>query len=664
MESVVHLSVSELSAAATQPSWTEAYLAGQAPRRQTASTAGPVLHATKLHDLAKTFVNWATASDHLPLSRTLEASVDIFAKLQELGAHLHLQSLVESNKLAEAEFFLENLQRLSEHFSEQRKQRPGQSWEAMYFAQELRLRDIILAEGHGRKLQVTGIVDTIRVLENSRIEVVDYKFTAGLKPESEFVQIAIYQRMLAISHPELQVHGCLEYLYPEIKSCPCDPSELQQIYQHYVVPAIDALLQKPSDKPRPAPKVQVGAQDSNVLLGSRPDNSEFFLSSSRLLRHTAVLGGSGSGKTTAALNIIEQLLEVGVPAVLLDRKGDLSRYADPDAWTSIDAPELQERADRMRHKVQVKLFTPGTRMGRGLRLPLAPAGLGEMEAELCEEACFEAASSLGSMLNLSGVNQQPRLAVLTAAFNVLAQRRGPMEIILQDLLELLQSDDPELLSRMGALDKKHAAALVQRLQSFEIINSKLLDPALDVFDCSAAFSVSDRVPLTIVNIKFLGDQETTLFWVAQFFLQMLRHVSRNPSPHLQGMLMIDEADMYLPASSKPATKSPLESLLKRARSGGLGLMLCTQSPGDLDYKGRDNILTWMLGLIKEPRALDKLKPLLSESGVAPEILAEQKVGQFLVAAEGHAEPLQSLRNFMTTKQLSEDQIRELAKRPV
>ena len=87
--------------------------------------------------------------------------------------------------------------------------------------------------------------------------------------------------------------------------------------------------------------------------------------------------------------------------------------------------------------------------------------------------------------------------------------------------------------------------------------------------------------------------------------------SRSPATQLQSVLFLDEADAYLPASSKPATKEPLQDLLKRARSAGLGVMLATQNPGDLDYKGRDNIGTWWIGRIGSKTAIEKMKPLLS-----------------------------------------------------
>jgi hypothetical protein len=89
-------------------------------------------------------------------------------------------------------------------------------------------------------------------------------------------------------------------------------------------------------------------------------------------------------------------------------------------------------------------------------------------------------------------------------------------------------------------------------------------------------------------------------------------------------------------------------------------MLCTQSPGDLDYRGRDNIRTWVLGAIREARAIEKIAGLLSESQVAGNALSTQKVGEFILAAEGQATPFHSLPSCVQTKQLSEDEILDVA----
>src|SRR5438445_6781491 len=79
---------------------------------------------------------------------------------------------------------------------------------------------------------------------------------------------------------------------------------------------------------------------------------------------------------------------------------------------------------------------------------------------------------------------------------------------------------------------------------------------------------------------------------------------------LQAVFLFDEADVYLPATRQPATKAPMEDLLKRARSAGVGVFLATQSPGDFDYKCKENVRSWLIGRVKETRAIEKLKPIL------------------------------------------------------
>src|SRR6185503_13097044 len=84
--------------------------------------------------------------------------------------------------------------------------------------------------------------------------------------------------------------------------------------------------------------------------------------------HIAFLGTAGSGKTTAALSVVEQLLERGVSVLLVDRKGELARYASEAWWAAGD-----DRRARLRERIDVALYTPGHASGRPLRLPLVPS---------------------------------------------------------------------------------------------------------------------------------------------------------------------------------------------------------------------------------------------------------------------------------------------------
>jgi hypothetical protein len=141
-------------------------------------------------------------------------------------------------------------------------------------------------------------------------------------------------------------------------------------------------------------------------------------------------------------------------------------------------------------------------------------------------------------------------------------------------------------------------------------------------------------------------------------------VLRNRQPELRTVAFFDEADMYIPAVSSPPTKEPMFELLRRARSGGLGVMLATQNPGDLDYKARDNIATWLVGKVAQDRAIDKMKNLLGSYPNVATRLATQTTGSFFLINSGLVPPARELRadsSLMTTEQLQEHEIAELAR---
>ena len=167
--------------------------------------------------------------------------------------------------------------------------------------------------------------------------------------------------------------------------------------------------------------------------------------------------------------------------------------------------------------------------------------------------------------------------------------------------------------------------------------------------------------MTVINTKWLGDANAVDFWVARFLSAVARWGSKNPSKELQGLLLLDEADAYLPAVGKPATKEPLLDLLRRGRSAGLGVLLSTQNPGDLDYKARDNIGSWFVGRIAASTAVAKMKPLLTDARTnVAQRLANASVGEFYLLSGGQVTELRASRSVMDTEQLAEDLIERLA----
>ncbi len=390
-----------------------------------------------------------------------------------------------------------------------------------------------------------------------------------------------------------------------------------------------------------------------------------------LKRHAAVLGGSGSGKTTLALCLIEQLLLQGIPAVLLDRKGDLCSYANPDVWRANDDEFTERRGERekLADAIDVAVYTPGRASGRPISITLLPNGINELPEHEQQLLANLSSAALGEMLHLkNSATHQKQSGTLSVALRILGTRYS-REVTLADLIALLEDEDPELTDLTQRMDPsgKIRRDLVAQLDSLRHRNSALFEGGGESLRMESLlglgpFARDGRTRLSIIYTGFLGDNENILFWVSQFLSEALRFCQRNPNDELQAVVMFDEADLYIPANAKPATAEPLQSLLKRARSAGLGLMLATQSPGDLDYKSRDQITSWFIGRVREDTALRKLKAAFqSESGLDPAaVLPHQTVGEFHLVQEGHVRAMKAQRSLIEAEQVPFDRIEQLA----
>jgi len=418
---------------------------------------------------------------------------------------------------------------------------------------------------------------------------------------------------------------------------------------------------------------ETGANGSSIIAGREigARAKPVTLNMSVMKRHSAVLGGSGSGKTTLALSLIEQLLLRGIPAVLIDRKGDLCSYANPDVWRANDEEYTERRGERekLADAIDVAVYTPGRSSGRPISITLLPNGINELPEHEQQLLANLSAAALGDMLHLkNSATHQKQSGTLSVALRILGARHS-REVMLGDLINLLEDDDPELADLTQRMDPSGRIRrdLVAQLDSLRHRNSVLFDGGgeslrMDSLLGLGPFAREGRTRLSIIYTGFLGDNENILFWVSQFLSEALRFCQRNPNDDLQAVVMFDEADLYIPANAKPATAEPLQSLLKRARSAGLGIMLATQSPGDLDYKSRDQITSWFIGRVREDTALRKLKAAFqSESGLDPAaVLPGQTVGEFHLVQEGLVRAVKAQRSLISAEQVPFDRIEQLA----
>ncbi|MBX3156482.1 MAG: DUF2791 family P-loop domain-containing protein [Deltaproteobacteria bacterium] len=374
-------------------------------------------------------------------------------------------------------------------------------------------------------------------------------------------------------------------------------------------------------------------------------------------KHVAYLGSPGSGKTTVALSVTEQLLERGVSVLLVDRKGDLARYAS-SAWWDEPGPDPARKAS-LRRRVKVSLFTPGNPTGRPLRLPLIPSMRDAVGHER-ETIARYAASGLATMMGYGrSARDAAKEAVLKRAIELLADEP---EITLDLLYATVSRPDPQLLQAIEMLDK-HIAPVAENLQTLKIQKGSLLSGEGEALDLAELLPPPcDHPRLTIISTAAFAEVPVQQFWVSRLLADLARLARKRPAPTLQAAAFFDEADAYIPAVGAPPTKEPMFDLLRRARAAGIGIMLATQNPGDIDYKGRDNIATWLVGKVAQDTAIAKMRNLLSTYPNVAVRLASQSTGAFFVLSEGPAKEIRADRALMDTHQLSEHEVADRARR--
>ncbi|MDX2156390.1 MAG: helicase HerA-like domain-containing protein [Hyphomicrobiaceae bacterium] len=552
---------------------------------------------------------------------------------------------------------------------------PIPEWERMITVREFTQRNrqqVGFADWHADAKLLSGVLAVIQLL---RLDLLGRPSLSP--PPPALVEAAEEAGRTALHEPMASAPTARHLPVSDLQSMPMDPLADWTGWGRDTMPALPMppAAEPAEEELQLTDILDENATDASSILAGRELGGRsklITLNKSILKRHAAVLGGSGSGKTTLALSLIEQLLLRGTPAILIDRKGDLCSYANPDVWRANENDFSDRRGDRekLADQIDVAVYTPGRASGRPISITLLPDGMNELPEHEQQLLANLSAAALGDMLHLkNSATHQRQSGTLSVALKILGSRSSK-QVSLGDLIYLLEEEDPELTELTQRMDPsgKIRRDLIGQLDSLRHRNSALFEGGGEPLRMESLLGLGPfarpdgRTRLSIIYTGFLGDNENILFWVAQFLSEALRFCQRNPNDQLQALVMLDEADLYIPATAKPATSEPLQSLLKRARSAGLGIMLATQSPGDLDYKSRDQITSWFIGRVREDTALKKLKSAFqSESGLdAAAVLPSQTVGEFHLVQEGVVRALKAQRSLIQAEQVPFDRIEQLA----
>lgn len=369
----------------------------------------------------------------------------------------------------------------------------------------------------------------------------------------------------------------------------------------------------------------------------------FLYDSKHLTTHAVVIGMTGSGKTGLSIGLLEEAAIDGVPAIVVDPKGDLGNLLltfpnlTPEefaAWVphgSDAAAEAQkwreglaawqqdgERITRLRAAADVAIYTPGSRAGQPLSIlgSLAAPKESERDDEILAEKVTQVATSL---LGLVGIDAEPgksREHVLVATILQKAWAAGE-DLDLAGLVMRVQ--DPPF-DRVGVLDIESFFPKKDRFELAVAYNALLAAPGFDAWSAGPPLDVASllwtkegRPRISVLSIAHLDDAQR-MFFVSLLLGQIVAWMRTQPgTPSLRALFFMDEVVGFFPPVAMPPSKRPLLLLLKQARAFGLGVVLATQNPVDLDYKGLSNAGTWLIGRLQTER--DKARVLDGLEGV-------------------------------------------------
>lgn len=366
-----------------------------------------------------------------------------------------------------------------------------------------------------------------------------------------------------------------------------------------------------------------------------------------LTTHGVVVGMTGSGKTGLAVDLLEEAALAGIPALLIDPKGDITNLllhfpdlepADFQPWVDPDEARRQEvtpeqlaqdtaqrwrgglqewgiepeRIKQVAEAVQYAVYTPGSTSGIPISILTslkAPAIDWESNQESLRERISSTATAL---LRLVGIEADPvksREHILLS--NIFEEAWSAGQDL--DLVELVrQAQDPPF-NRLGAFELDEFYPADDRAELAATLNSLIASPSFQAWtdgqplDVKGLLWTPDGRPRhSVIYLAHLSDDER-MFFVTLLLSAVESFIRAQPgSSTLKSILYFDELYGYMPPVANPPSKEPLLRLLKQARAFGLGVLLVTQNPVDLDYKGLGNAGTWFIGRLQAERDKTRL----------------------------------------------------------
>jgi hypothetical protein len=381
-------------------------------------------------------------------------------------------------------------------------------------------------------------------------------------------------------------------------------------------------------------------------LGKTKSDSKLLLYDSKdLVTHAVCVGMTGSGKTGLCINLLEEAAIDNIPAIIIDPKGDLCNLLltfpnlapeDFAPWVEegVDAAQQAqfwkeglakwdedgERIKRLKDAADFRIYTPGSNAGLPvsiLKSFVAPPETIRQDNEALAERINTTVTSLLALIGIDADPVRSREHILLS--NILNHEWSAGRDL--DIAGLIQKVQTPPITKVGVMELDSYFPAADRFELAMSLNHLLASPSFGSWMEGEALDVakflhteSGKPRHSIFSIAHLSDAER-MFFVSLLLNQVLGWMrAQSGTTSLRAVLYMDEIFGYFPPVANPPSKLPLLTLLKQARAFGLGVVLATQNPVDLDYKGLANAGTWFIGRLQTER--DKARMIEGLEGIA------------------------------------------------
>jgi hypothetical protein len=361
-----------------------------------------------------------------------------------------------------------------------------------------------------------------------------------------------------------------------------------------------------------------------------------------LVTHAVCVGMTGSGKTGLCISLIEEAAIDKVPAILIDPKGDLTNmmltFPDlagkdflpwinqddarqkgltPEAYADQQAAlwkkgleswgESGDRIKLLKESAEVLIYTPGSSAGIPISILksfAAPPSEVLGESDLLRDRIGTTVTSLLGLVGIDADPVQSREHILLSTILENAWSQGHD----LDLAAIIQQVQSPPVTKIGVLDLESFYPSKDRFSLVLALNNLLASPGFSAWLQGVPMDInqllytpSGKPRIAIISINHLSDPER-MFFVSLLMNQVLGWMrTQSGTTSLRAIVYMDEIFGFLPPTQNPASKLPILTLLKQARAFGVGMVLATQNPVDLDYKALSNAGTWFIGRLQTER---------------------------------------------------------------